>query len=449
MNRISYKTIFSLLIALLSGNLVTAQVTLSLSEVVAYTLENNSDIKNSLIQEKIGFEVTKEVRSTALPQVTASANYINNLLLPVLVVPGELTGNPGGVSTLEVGLDYNTSVAVSLNQPLFDKSVFTAMKAAQSSEELYSLRVKKTKEEVVYRAVILYYNISILDRNIEVLQSNLNQTNKLLEISAVQLEQGFIKQVDHDRLMVSKMNLEIQLSDLSLARKNAIKQLQLMMGMDQETTLVLKNDEDKEIQLVDMDMPDMTHENLTDFNLLNVQKRLYELEKINVKSGYYPKLSFFANYAYNGLSNDAFFSSSDASTNWFDVSSIGLSLTLTLFDGLRMNAQSMQSQLKKQQVEESIEFTKQQYNVDYANAQNKLNQSLSTLETRKTSVDLAQKVYDISQKSYEQGLSDLTDLLSAETALTTAQLNYSAALLQVKIAETELYKSTGNLLESY
>ncbi|WP_421878773.1 TolC family protein [Marinoscillum sp.] len=447
MNQIFYKTIFILLALSVFRNSAAGQEIFSLPEVVAYTLENNSEIKKSLIQEKIGYEVTKEVRSTALPQVMASGNYTNNLLLPVLVVPGELTGNPGEVSTLEVGLDYNNSIALSLNQPLFDKSVFTALKAARSSEELYALRVKKTKEEVVYRAVVLYYNVSILDRNIDILQSNLDQTNKLLEISSVQLDQGFIKQVDHDRLKVSKMNLEIQLSDLSLTRKNTIKQLQLIMGMDQGTILILENDEDKEVQLVDV--PPMTNENLTDLNLLNVQKRLYELEKINFQSGYFPKLSFFANYAYNGISNDALFSGSDATTNWYDVSSIGLSLKLPLFDGFRRSAQSMQSQLKKEQVEESIEFTREQYSVDYANAQNKLNQSLSTLETRKTSVDLAQKVYDLSQKSYEEGLSDLTDLLSAETALTTAQLNYSAALLQVKISEIEILKSTGKLLESY
>ncbi|MEQ9468165.1 MAG: TolC family protein [Ekhidna sp.] len=447
MNQISYKIIFTLFIVTIFRCSIVAQETFTLNDVVAFTLENNREIKKSMIQEKIGYEVTKEVRSTALPQVMASANYINNLLLPVLVVPGELTGNPGEVSTIEVGLDYNTSVALSLEQPLFDKSVFTALKAARSSEELYALRVKKTKEEVVYRVVILYYNVSIFDRNIAVLQNNLNQTNKLLEISAVQLEQGFIKQVDHDRLNVSKMNLEIQLSDLTLARYNAVRQLKLMMGMDLETALPLVKEEDKIIESVNI--PAISQEELTDFKLLSVQKRLYELEQINFQSGYFPKLSLFANYAYNGISNDSFFSNSDVTTNWYDVSSIGLRLQLSIFDGFRIRAQSAQSQLRQQLVEESIEFTKEQYNADYANAKEKLNQSLSTLRTRKSSVELAQKVYDISQKSYSEGLSDLTDLLSAETALTTSQINYSAALLQVKISEAEILKSTGKLLESY
>ena len=447
MNQISYKIIFTLFIVTIFRCSIVAQETFTLNDVVAFTLENSREIKKSMIQEKIGYEVTKEVRSTALPQITASANYINNLLLPVLVVPGELTGNPSEVSTLEIGLDYNTSVALSLEQPLFDKSVFTALKAARSSEELYALRVKKTKEEVVYRVVILYYNVSIFDRNIAVLQNNLNQTNKLLEISAVQLEQGFIKQVDHDRLNVSKMNLEIQLSDLTLARYNAVRQLKLIMGMDLETALPLVKEEDKIIESVNI--PAISQEELTDFKLLSVQKRLYELEKINFQSGYFPKLSLFANYAYNGISNDSFFSNSDVTTNWYDVSSIGLRLQLSIFDGFRIRAQSAQSQLRQQLVEESIEFTKEQYNADYANAKEKLNQSLSTLRTRKSSVELAQKVYDISQKSYSEGLSDLTDLLSAETALTTSQINYSAALLQVKISEAEILKSTGKLLESY
>jgi outer membrane protein TolC len=447
MNQISLRIIFILLLVIFFRDLTVAQGTFSLNEVVAFTLENNREIKRSLIEEKIGYEVTKEVKSTAFPQVTASANYVKNLLLPVLVVPGELTGNPGEVSTLEVGLDHNTLVALSLDQPLFDKSVFTALKAAKSSEELYALRVKKTKEEVVYRVVILYYNISILDRNIAVLQSNLNQSNMLLEISAVQLAQGFIKQIDHDRLVVSKMNLEVQISDLTLARNDALRQLKLLMGMNLVTNLQLDQEEDLEVESIDV--PPIYQEELTDFKLLTVQKRLYELEKINFQSGYFPKLNLFADYAYNGISTDPFFSRSDVTTNWYDVSLIGLRLQLTVFDGFRIKAQSAQSQLRKQLVEESIELTLEQYNADYISAQEQLNQSLSTLRTRKSSVELAQKVYNISQKSYSEGLTDLTDLLSAENALTTSQINYSAALLQVRISEAEILKSTGKLLESY
>jgi len=58
---------------------------------------------------------------------------------------------------------------------------------------------------------------------------------------------------------------------------------------------------------------------------------------------------------------------------------------------------------------------------------------------------LAQEVLDNTKNNYYQGLASLTDLLDAENALTEAQNNYTAALLDYKLAEIQILKSKGEL----
>jgi len=60
-------------------------------------------------------------------------------------------------------------------------------------------------------------------------------------------------------------------------------------------------------------------------------------------------------------------------------------------------------------------------------------------------VALAEEVYANSQNNYAQGLAPLTDLLDAENSLTTAQNNYTSALLDYRLAEIQLIKAQGNL----
>ena len=60
---------------------------------------------------------------------------------------------------------------------------------------------------------------------------------------------------------------------------------------------------------------------------------------------------------------------------------------------------------------------------------------------------LAERVYNISQEQYQKGVIPLTDLLTAETALSDAQANHTYALVQMKISELNYLKANGRLLE--
>ncbi len=60
-------------------------------------------------------------------------------------------------------------------------------------------------------------------------------------------------------------------------------------------------------------------------------------------------------------------------------------------------------------------------------------------------VELAQKVLNNTRSNYQLGLAPLTDLLDAQNALSEAQNNHVAAMLNYRVAEIQLIKSKGML----
>ncbi len=96
-------------------------------------------------------------------------------------------------------------------------------------------------------------------------------------------------------------------------------------------------------------------------------------------------------------------------------------------------------------VQEDLKNTELSLSLAFENAKAQISNSIITLNNQKENVELAQEVYDNTRNNYNQGLAPLTDLLDAENSLTTAQNNYSSALLDYRLAEIQLIKAQGNL----
>lgn len=69
--------------------------------------------------------------------------------------------------------------------------------------------------------------------------------------------------------------------------------------------------------------------------------------------------------------------------------------------------------------------------------------NLTDYFTMKANVKLAQEVYDIIQLQYRSGVKAYLNVISAETDLRTAQINYFNSLYQVISSKIDVQKSEG------
>jgi outer membrane protein TolC len=221
-----------------------------------------------------------------------------------------------------------------------------------------------------------------------------------------------------------------------------------MMGMDVNTPLQI---EEPLITVSSTYAPnalltadEWAFENRIEYKQLQNQIHLYDLERQNYAAGYFPTLSAYANYTYNGQSNQ-FFLSSESNPIWYDIASIGLKLSVPIFDGMNKSAQVQQSKIRKMKAERDLAFTKQQANMEYLNALKSFETSYESYQAQKENVQLANSVYDVTLENYNEGVSPLTDLLQAETSKIQAQSQLIESLLKVKQAEVALLKSKGEI----
>ncbi|THU31535.1 TolC family protein [Niastella caeni] len=416
---------------------------LSLKEALQQALKNKSEAVKARLDEENSQYKIDDARSQALPQINANGGLTYNPILQLSAVPGELAGQPGKTMLIAFGQKWNSSASVSLSQALFDKSVFTGLKAAKSTQQYYQLMAGLTDEQVIEKVATQYYQVLVQRQQLVIVDSNLATTTRVKNVIEGQYKNGLAKKIDLDRSKVNLSNLEAQRQQLINTVQLQENTLKFYIGIPIETPITIPYAQMDSIKpkLALMDnAPDV--KKLSDYQVLKKQEELLALQKEATRAKYYPSLSLSGNYGYQGMGN-SFPVGSGA--NWFDYASVGLNLKIPLFNGFSTRSKVRQADVDIRKLQQDIKNTELSLNLTYRNATTQLRNSIITLNNQKENVALAEEVYTNTQNNYTQGLAPLTDLLDAENSLTTAQNNYSAALLDYRLAEIQLIKAQGNL----
>jgi len=420
------------------------QAPLSLKEALQHALKNKSEAVKARLDEENGQYKIDQARSQALPQINATSGLTYNPILQLSAIPGELAGQPGKTFMAAFGQKWNSNTAVSLQQTVFDQSVFTGLKAAKTTKQYYQLVAGLTDEQVIEKVASQYYQVLVQRQQLVVTDSNIATTTRVKNVIEGQYKNGLAKKIDLDRSKVNLSNLEAQRQQQINSVQQQENTLKFYMGIPIETAITIPNSALDSIQpqiaMLD-NTPDV--KKLSDYQVLKKQEELLVLQKEATKAAYYPSLSLSGNYGYQGVGNS--FPIGSSSTNWFDYASVGLNLKIPIFNGFATRSKVRQADVDIRKLQADIKNTELSLNLSYQNATTQLRNSIITLNKQKENVALAEEVYANSQNNYAQGLAPLTDLLDAENSLTTAQNNYTSALLDYRLAEIQLIKAQGNL----
>ena len=427
------------------GLAANAQVqTLTLRDALTYALQNKSDAKKSKLQVENSEYQIQEVRSRALPQISANGNLTYNPIIQTTVIDGAGFGAPGTTIQAAFGQKWTSTAGVSLTQAIFDQAVFTGLKAARSTREFYQINDQLTEEQVIERVANNYYSVYVQKERLTLLDSNYVNTTKVRDIVQGQFDNGLAKRIDLDRIVV-------KMSNISTERQQIINQIQLQenslkfyMGMPIETQIEIPKEEFEVVPAALTELPNI--ENRTEYLLLKKQEELLIFQKKAVQAEYYPTLSLSASYNYIGQGPEfPWFAKPSSGVYWSDFSGIGLNLRVPIFTGFGTRARVRQADVDIRSLQEDIKDTKLSLDLDYRNAMAQIENNLVTIENQKENMRLASEILSDTKNNYLQGLASLTDLLDAENASLEAQNNYTRAVLNYKIAEVALIKSKGEL----
>lgn len=417
---------------------------LTLKEAIEYALQNKAESKNARLDVENSEYKIQEIRALALPNITGNGNLTYNPILQQNALPGDFFGAPGTTILAPLGQEWVSTAGVSLEQAIFDQTVFTGLKAAKSTREFYQVNAQLTDQDVIERVANNYYQVYVLRAQLKVLDDNYANNVKVRDIIKGQYDNGLARKIDLDRIQVNVSNTDAgrtRMRNTLLQQENALK---FYIGMPINTPIILPETEFEVTPQALNEAPDSTQR--LEYQLLEKQEELLYYQKKAYIAEYYPTLSLSANYSYIGQGPEMpWFKKPADGVYWTDFSSIALNLRVPIFNGFGTRSRVRQADIELQKIAVDMENTKIGLDLEYANAISQMNTSLVNIQNQKENADLAEEVRDNTQNNYQNGLAPLTDLLDTEISYITAQNSYINAILDFKLAEIQLLKSKGQL----
>jgi len=415
---------------------------ITLQECLKLSIENNPRLKiNNLEQSKLKYRY-RETVGIGLPHINFTGGFDDYLALPTQLIPGEFFGQPGELIPVQFGTTYNLSGALDLTQVIYNQTYLVGMRMAKLAMEQNKLESERVRTEVVFEVAQSYYYAQISMKQIGNQKENLKKLEKAEQIARSQYENGFIKKVDLDRIIVNKLNIQTVIDRLQVTYDQQLNMQRYFMGLDLGQPIVFTDS----VMAAGIDLNVMTDlSNHIDIRMIEKQKQLAVTNVRMNQSEYFPALNLIGSVNYLNQSNTYYVFGKP--TDWFNTSRVGLRLNIPVFNGLQKRNRVNQSKIELDQLHVTEDDTKRILNVTSRDAANRLVSAINDEQRQRENMGLAERVYAISQEQYQKGVISLTDLLNAESGLSDAQTNHSLALVQMKIAELEYRKANGTLLE--
>jgi outer membrane protein TolC len=431
----------------------------SIKDCIEFANRNNSNLKLARFDEKLAQQQVNEITGSGLPQINISGAFEDRLKIPVQLIPtrafggsadtaqGGGTGTRGEYTAVRFGTKYSASLSGEVTQSIINPSLWIGLKAAKSSRKLYQQTTQQVSEQTAYGIANAYYQSIVVQKQLQLLQSNLASTQRILATTELQFKNGVAKKVDLSRLRVNANNLESQIKQAELNLVQSVNNLKYQMGMPLENPITLSDTvltfKEEEAVLLNDESGNL-FENRIDYQVLQTNLELQELDRKNNISTYYPTLNAYANYSYQAQRQT--FNFFESGHPWFESAAVGIRFIIPVFDGLQRNARVQRSKLNIEKVKENITLTKQTINREVSNSLTQYRNTLQRIESEQQNVQLAEEVYQVTQLEFREGVSTSTDVVNAETSLREAQNNYITTLLDLYIARLDLEKAKGSIL---
>ena len=437
------KRILLILLILTSFNLKSQSQKLSLSECIDLAIENNENLKNSILEEKISKALSNEYLSIGFPQINFDGGIKYNHEVPksLLDISRFMPGVPEGTEQeVQFGQAYDGRVDLFVNQMIFNGSYFVGLSAAK---ELVKLSEKMTERNVIdiHESVSkAYYTTLNTKSRVDLVNSNIDRLDALLKQTKSLYENGFVEKLDLDRIQVSFNNLKSEkikadrLYDLSLA----VLKFQIGISVDKKIELIEEFNEEL-VTAFTFDLNEFDYSKRIEYSILQTDKNLKFYELKNNRSQYLPQVYANYNYGYNtSASQSNIFFESD---RWKKFGTFGLQVIVPIFDGFLKRSRINQSKFKIEQVENQMLFLERSINLQ-------INQSLAAYQNSKESLKiasenlvLAQDVYFASEKKYAQGVGSNLELIDSNNSLKIAQNQYYNSLYESIISIIDIKKT--------
>ena len=409
---------------------------LGLDDAVRRAAQVNEDVLIARAEQARAAGIVTEIRSDALPQITADFGYTRNIQTPVIFF------NQGGqVQQISIGNDNEYSFGLGLNQTLLDFSLGPARTAARLSRDATDAQVEAARNGVALRAREAYYSVLLGRELVRVQEMALEQARRRLEQVEDFQRAGTASEFD---LLTAQVEVENLRPDLIQARNQlelARNRLKRTAGIPLERPLALT---DTFPRPTGEPRPEEAYveEAVNRRSDLEGQRIRVELQEENLTAqerDALPTLELVAGLTRRASSDELFPPEQD----FVQTATAGLAFSLPLFDGRRRAGQVQQAEAELNREQFRLRQLRENIRLEVQQAYQEMTAARERIEALGSTVQRAERALEIAQTRFQNGLSTQVELNDAELAVTQARTNLARALHDYAVARARLLAATG------
>lgn len=435
----THKLIF-ISILFIGWNTVQAQEAWTLKQCIDTAQVYNKNLQINRNNISISKQREREAKANLIPKITANADYKYFMELPTQLMPMNALNTQapeGQFRDLQFGVPHNINANIQLAMPLYNPQIYGAIENTKIANELTQLQYQKTEEQVLFDITTLYYNAQILKHQLDFMDSNLINSNRLLQNMELLKSQLLAKGSDVNKVKLQTEQLTTQRENVYSKYLQVLNALKMNMGISLEENITVVTD------IFQPTLTDNSSRNSLDLQLINIQNKLLNNElKILNRSRYLPSLNLIASYGTTGFGYDK---TPNDFLDFYPIGFAGIQLSYPLFNGTVTQRKINQKKLEINNNELQAQLISEKNEMEIENAIRQRKIAENTIINTENQIELAKTIYDQTILQQKQGTASLTDVLLADNALREAQQNYLNAIIDFLKADLEFKKLTGTI----
>ncbi|MBS1537927.1 MAG: TolC family protein [Bacteroidetes bacterium] len=426
-----------LLVCVMSTCYLSAQESLSLESAIRIGLENNYSIRISKNDTQIAENNVSVGNAGMLPRLDATASEGGT----ITNVNQELTSGQTIDKIGATSMAFNAGIA--LTWTLFDGfKMFASYDRFQEIQRIGNLIFRRTVENTLSQIISQYYDVIAQRNSLETFQEAVYVSQRRFDVAKNRNELGASSQqrllqatidFNEDRAVFLRQKATLQRSKITL---NQLLARNADIEFEPSDSIALKP------KFIIEDLREKSFIDNTSLLIAKSNKLLAENDLKLLNADWYPTLSFSSGLNY-AKTNSQFGAVMSARTLGFNY---GITASINLFEGGNLSRKSENTRLLVLSNEYNIALVKEQVSADVSRMYKQYITAIELVQLETENALLTKQNVDISLERYKLGNMNEFEFRQAQKTMVDAENRTIKSLYEAKIAETELLRLSGALV---
>ena len=414
--------------------LIPGRMPLSLQDAINLGLKHNLGLLLSRADTRAARGQRWQELSSLLPHVNAVPYVDESKINLAQVGLGSAAANVFHISP-GVGPFSYFDARAAVSQTLFDWKAINSARAAGASVKSADYALLDAHDLVVLAVGYVYFQAVADEARIASDEAQVQTAQALFEQATDQVNVGTAADIDALR---TKVELQTRRQQLIQARNDfAIQKITVArvigLATSQDFDLTDKSLYSPPEAMTIDDVLRRAYASRADYRAATVDVLAAELSRKAAVAGYFPSLSFEADYGTGGAHP------SD-STRVYDVRG---TLSIPIFTGNKVHGDIQEADARLEQARERLDNLRAQIEADVRTALLNLQSSAEQVEVARSNIDLADQTLTQSRDRFNAGVTDTVEVVQSQQAVASAHEQYISSLYKYNFSKLSLIRALG------